>query len=1023
MKLLKRISVMLLVGIMFICVNSISVFAATTEKDGLTIEFISDKSQYSASDTINVTLSVKNNNKAQVDNVVLENVIPNGYKLADNSLNKKTVNNIATGNSESLTTSFIKPKDNEPAKIIEGNVNTDGSVPPTGENDKILYTLLLVVVVSFFTTVVCLRNKKGKQLLSILLCIVIAGTMIPVTSSFVSATTSNQKASIIQDVTVDGQTLQLVANISYDLITADKENLTINLNGMLYDNESHIYYQPDEMTKLTGTLENVFNVKKATCTVKDTNGKVLLNKDFEADKQWTVDGFAMIVGENTVMISIEYADGTKDEKTVLINNINEKNMDSLTVDKGDSDNDGVLNFIEELYHTNINKADSDDDGLSDYYEMGVLGTDPNKKDSDGNGIADADEDFDNDGLTNIDEIKKYNTDPTCVDSDGDTISDSDEIKKYKTDPNKADSDGDKVSDGWEIENGYDPVVPNTDFPEESSTSFDGIEVDSAVPVELTSVENEFFLNPSTPGYIGVDPVHVDIEDGKTAILTFEYDPSIFSEGEKPVLYRFNEDTQKLEEIKSIVVEDGKMQAEVGAGDYILLNHRVVDDVWENDIYQTKDNENDGDISIAFVVDRSASMDDNDPDSLRKAVIKKFLKRLRPGKDKATLIQFTAIAETIVPLTDITDDNSVFEEALDAMENSDGGGCAGSDQNAGTNGAAGLRYALNEIESSASPNKYIIFLTDGKDSEATSDREYFNTYDDVIRDANTNNIIIYTVGLVGTGDVDIDLLKKVAKETNGKYYLATAGVEPEIKPEEDVFSLEEIYDEIAGEIDKESDYNKDGITDYLTKLLCENKLTTSTGKKDFFNGKSFDEVQNGGSDLDGDGLKNGEELEVKIEDNKLYVKFNSDPTVADSDNDGLSDYDEIKIYGTSALKYNTNAWKVDVDLVTNNKYYQSNQYRERYNTDALFKGSVFIGNAFYGTTINQEVFYETVLSDYFTDLNKEIFDKTRLQNYQAMASAVTEEIFKEDFQKCFEAIEDKKNTETLKETIQEMIEKL
>lgn len=478
---------------------------------------------------------------------------------------------------------------------------------------------------------------------------------------------------------------------------------------------------------------------------------------------------------------------------------------------------------------------------------------------------------------------------------------------------------------------------------------------------------------------------MEIEDGKTATLTFDYDPSVLPDGEQPKLYRFNEDTQKLEEVPSTVTEDGKVQANVNSsGDYVLLDHRKVEDVWNNDIYTSKTTDSDGEINIVFVVDRSYSMNSNDPEELRKKAIKKFLERLRPGKDKAALIQFTAIAETVIPLTQITNDNKLFTEALDAMENSDGGGCAGSDQNAGTNGAAGLRYALNEIMETEAPNKYIVFLTDGEDA-GSEGREFFNTYDDVISDAKDKGIKIYTVGLIGSGGVDIELLKRIATETDGKYYLATAGadIEVEINPEEGVFPLEDIYDEIAQEVDKESDYNKDGITDYITRLICGKKLTTSTGRSDFFKGKSYDEVQNSGSDLDGDGLKNGEELEIKADGDKLYIKFNSDPTEPDSDNDGLNDFVETKTLKTSPLKFNSVVDKPDVDWLTDNNNFMSGAYLNLYNSSSFERGSVSIGNSFFGTVADQTVLYQIALCNYFEKLDSELLEKRGLDKYNEM----------------------------------------
>lgn len=76
----------------------------------------------------------------------------------------------------------------------------------------------------------------------------------------------------------------------------------------------------------------------------------------------------------------------------------------------DTDEDGIPDFIEEEFGTDINSSDTDNDGLSDLFELVNGITDPTIPDSDGNGISDGDEDYDGDGLTNIQEYIQE-TDP------------------------------------------------------------------------------------------------------------------------------------------------------------------------------------------------------------------------------------------------------------------------------------------------------------------------------------------------------------------------------------------------------------------------------------------------------------------------------------------------------------------------------------------------------------------------------------------------------------------------------------
>ncbi len=98
--------------------------------------------------------------------------------------------------------------------------------------------------------------------------------------------------------------------------------------------------------------------------------------------------------------------------------------------------------------------DSDDDGLSDMQEY--LRTNPMEADTDG------------DGLSDRDELEIYLSIPTTVDSDGDSIQgatsnpqmwDGDEVMRWGTSPSLPDTDGDNRSDFDEaISNGTNPLV-------------------------------------------------------------------------------------------------------------------------------------------------------------------------------------------------------------------------------------------------------------------------------------------------------------------------------------------------------------------------------------------------------------------------------------------------------------------------------------------------------------------------------------------------------------------------------------
>ncbi|NLD33193.1 MAG: VWA domain-containing protein, partial [Trichococcus flocculiformis] len=148
---------------------------------------------------------------------------------------------------------------------------------------------------------------------------------------------------------------------------------------------------------------------------------------------------------------------------------------------------------------------------------------------------------------------------------------------------------------------------------------------------------------------------------------------------------------------------------------------------------------------------------------------------------------------------------------------------------GTNGSAGINDAINVLETSTADHKCIVLLTDGEDTEVSY------AYDDLVATASEKKINIYSVGL---NSADATILRSLADGTGGEYYFADSSLD-----------FDEIFGDIENEvIDREKDSNDDGISDFETKLLCENTISYATGAKNCFVGLSYDDINN---DTDGD----------------------------------------------------------------------------------------------------------------------------------------------------------------------------
>ena len=134
--------------------------------------------------------------------------------------------------------------------------------------------------------------------------------------------------------------------------------------------------------------------------------------------------------------------------------------------QSDPDQDQLTNLKEWAHGTDPLDPDTDGDGLPDGQEIDLFGIDPLSDDTDEDGLPDgleqqldaldpndpkdALEDLDSDGLSNADEIL-WKTDLQNPDTDDDGLLDGVEVHELSTNPTRPDSDGDGLPDAWEAE--------------------------------------------------------------------------------------------------------------------------------------------------------------------------------------------------------------------------------------------------------------------------------------------------------------------------------------------------------------------------------------------------------------------------------------------------------------------------------------------------------------------------------------------------------------------------------------------
>ena len=197
------------------------------------------------------------------------------------------------------------------------------------------------------------------------------------------------------------------------------------------------------------------------------------------------------------------------------------------------------------------------------------------------------------------------------------------------------------------------------------------------------------------------------------------------------------------------------------------------------------------IDIVMAIDVSASMLARDLKPNRLEALKKvaidFVDR-RPN-DRIGIVVYAGESFTQTP---ITSDKAIVKRTISELKwgQLEGGTAIG----------MGLGSGVNRLKESKAKSKVIILLTDGVNNSGNIDPR---TATELAKEL---GIKVYTVGIGTNGmadfpwskdprtgrlnfrkqqvEIDEDLLKEIAKETNGKYFRAT-----------DNISLKEIYDEI------------------------------------------------------------------------------------------------------------------------------------------------------------------------------------------------------------------------------------
>lgn len=476
------------------------------------------------------------------------------------------------------------------------------------------------------------------------------------------------------------------------------------------------------------------------------------------------------------------------------------------------------------------------------------------------------------------------------------MSDYYEIFNSGTNPLIADTDGNGILDGDEkFEQTYTKNTTNDIITKISINGDFSRDIDETISIR--SIIDEDMMCANVVGLVG-EPFDIETTSNfDTANITFTVDESQLNGKslDDLLLLWYDEENDNFVELNTQVNTENSTISLTTThfSKYMLVDKQEWFDCWKN-----APNYFDSDLytpyNTSICIDCSGSMDESDPDFIynqlfpnlwttyadneyvnyRKMAVERYIWAMQ-SQDQTSLIHFDDTNP--IPSEDICDLTSNQNILISKLHPSNG---------RGTDAKLAIELAIGQLSAQMdNHNRIIILLSDGDVNIDTSD----NDIDGIITSCITNKIKIYTIGLGSNANNSV--LESLAEKTYGKFFTATTADE-----------LSKMYNNIRVEQYKSIDWANndgednagDGIPDYFETqgMMCSNGQLIFTDPNN--------------PDCDGDGLLDGDEIEVTYSQkyiqgagneghsiNAVYFKYKSNPNKRDSDEDGLDDYVDKK----------------------------------------------------------------------------------------------------------------------------------
>ena len=266
MKLIKRFTFAVVTVLIVVSLAGMKAFAVSTTQEGITITLSTDRSAYEKNESIPVIFSVRNDRPSSITNVSMQVAVPDGYRLAENCVNTKTVSVMAPETSEELSivlapvsvpeessgessnqrnsTAEDEQKETSSGLFSDDEPSADMVSVNSSKESQNIYGILaviggiiLAVLVVTILLIVCFRKKKGRKMLSLFLTISVIGGTLALSDIKTNAVDEEKTITINDSVMIEGRAVELKGTVSL-CILPDEDNIDLSID---FDADEHYF--------------------------------------------------------------------------------------------------------------------------------------------------------------------------------------------------------------------------------------------------------------------------------------------------------------------------------------------------------------------------------------------------------------------------------------------------------------------------------------------------------------------------------------------------------------------------------------------------------------------------------------------------------------------------------------------------------------------------------------------------------------------------------------------------------------